>query len=53
MYSTISKPVEKLTDDDLKDIELTYGHEFYCHIKKYKTFKLRNKKLHNILNRNK
>jgi len=29
MYPTIGKPFEKLTNDDLRNIELSFGHDFY------------------------
>jgi len=45
------KEIEKLTNDDLRNIELSFGHEFYWEIKKHRDLILRNKKLNKILNR--
>jgi len=51
MYKVIGKKFDDLTDDDLIDIELSLGHEFYCHVKRIRSILLRNKKMKKILNR--
>ena len=44
------KEFHKYTDDEMIELELTFGHDFYIAVKTERDFRLRKKKIDRILN---
>ena len=45
------KEFHKYTDDEMIELELKFGHDFYVVVKKERDFRLRNNKINKILQR--
>ena len=57
MYIEVKSPLsfnlkefQEYTDEELVEIELVLGHEFYAYVQKKRNILLRKKKIDNILN---
>jgi len=47
------KEFHKYTDDEMIELELKFGHDFYVIVKKERDYRLRDIKIKNILNKQK